>query len=141
MTFWLKYVDREKLIMALPAYSNDFDLTPGASGIQQYGCPRPEGPDDEQLLRDLAKGPSDLPSIKEGTEIEHTWLAYERLHSYRYVDDKGRLHHFFATDADSTAALLEAAAELGIDCVGFWCRRYVTPGMWKAVRDWQQQGQ
>ena len=138
MEFWLRYVDRGKLIMALPAYSNDYDIADGFKGQQVYGHISPE----------MEKGspPSEYawlryePVVKAGTKVGREWLYYEKVNLYRYVDGDDHLHLFYASDADSTAALLEVAAEFDISCIGFWCRRYVTEEMWAAVRNWHEQG-
>lgn len=138
MKFWLKYVDRKKLLMALPAYSNDYDITSAAKGRQIYGHSSPATPKDAQHVEYTWL--HNAPTVKEGTEVERYWLYYECVNLYRYIDDKDHTHLFFASDADSTAALLEVAAELKIPYTGFWCRRYVTPEMWKAVRNWHDKG-
>jgi len=138
MEFWLKYVDREKLLMALPAYSNDYDLTLGAKGRQIYGHSSPETP--KYVKHPEYAWLQNQPTVKEGTEVKHHWLYYECVNLYHYIDDEGHTHLLFASDADSTAALLEVAAKLDIPYTGFWCRRYVTPEMWKAVRNWHERG-
>lgn len=117
MKFWLKHVPREKLIMGLPAYSNDYDLTPDAKG-KQVTSPKPVLP--------------------ESASFERVWLPYEQIHTYRYLDDKGHVHLFFASDADSTRAHLATVDELDIPGIAFWYYQAVTPQMWETVRNWHQ---
>ena len=117
MEFWLKHVRREKLIMGLPAYSNDYDLTAGAKGKQMI---------------------SPQPVLPESAGFERFWLPYEQIHTYRYLDDEGHVHLFFASDASSTGAHLATVDELDIPGIAFWHYQAVTPQMWETVRDWHQ---
>ncbi|MFC1738901.1 glycosyl hydrolase family 18 protein, partial [Planctomycetota bacterium] len=115
MKFWLKYVPRKKLIMGLPAYSNDYDMTPGGGGKQVDG-PRP--------------------TVSAGAKVERIWLPYEKINTYRYIDEKGRPHWFFASDEVSTAAHLKTVDKLNIPGIAFWTYQDVTPQTWKVVRKW-----
>lgn len=115
MEYWLKSVPRKKLIMGLPAYSNDYDMMPDGRGAQ------------------ISKPKPDVPA---GKAVEKIWLPYEKIHVYRYMDDRGRPHSFFASDARSTKAHLETVDELGLSGIAFWYYQAVTDDTWKAVRQW-----
>ena len=112
MQFWLKYVPREKLVMGLPAYSNDYALGPHGSGKQVYAArPQFQGP------------------------VEKFWLWYERLPMYLYTED-GVPHIFYASDTESTKAQLETVDELDLPSIGFWHFSSVDDATWAAVKAW-----
>lgn len=115
MAFWLNQVAREKLIMGLPAYSNDYDLSSGGRGNQVYVA-RPE--------------------VGADTPMQKAWLWYERLRVYLYDDGKGKPHLFYSSDADSTRALLEIVEESKIAGFGFWHFSSMDEKTWKTVREW-----
>jgi len=115
MEFWFKSVPRKKLIMGLPAYSNDYDMMPNGRG-SQVTAPKPR--------------------IAGDKTVEKIWLPYEKIHVYRYLDDKGRPHSFFASDARSTEAHLETVDELGLSGIAFWYYQAVTDDTWQVVRRW-----
>lgn len=115
MTYWTKYVSKDKLIMSLPAYSNDYIMTVNGTGKQVY---------------------SSVPDSVKGTLQSPTWLWYEKLNIYLYNDLKGNTHLFYASDQKSTKALLEIGNELNIDNIGFWHLSSVDPKTWSVVREW-----
>ena len=115
MQFWLERVPREKTLMGLPAYSNDFDLLMGGKGAQIYGK---------------------LDAVTKSGNVEKVWMAYEEVNSYRYLATDGRPHLCFASDEASTAAQLKTVDELDIPGITFWHYQSVTPEMWAAVRQW-----
>lgn len=115
MTYWMKYVPKEKLIMALPAYSNDYTMTVNGTGKQVYAT---------------------VPDSVKGTLQPPIWLWYEKLNIYLYDDVKGINHLFYASDQKSTKALLELGDELNIDNIGFWHFSSVDPKTWSVVREW-----
>jgi spore germination protein YaaH len=115
MQFWLAQAAREKLIMGLPAYSNDYALAPKGRGKQVYGSE---------------------PQVPAGAPKHKAWLWYERLPVYLYSDQDGIPHLFYASDAESTKAHLETVDELQLPGIGFWHFSSVDDSTWKAVRDW-----
>jgi spore germination protein YaaH len=115
MRYWCRHVPREKLIMGLPAYSNDFDVLPGGKGVQVYSA---------------------KPQIPTSPPLQPVWLEYEKLRVYRYVDGDGRPHVFFASDEASTKAHLETVEELNIPAISFWTYNSVAPETWKTLRNW-----
>jgi hypothetical protein len=115
MRFWLRYVPREKLIMGLPAYSNDYSISPNGKGVQVY----------QAKPRTSASSPA--------TSI---WLPYEKVRVYRFLDGEGRPHVFFASDEASTKAHLKTVDDLDIPAISFWTYNSVSPETWKVLRDW-----
>jgi spore germination protein YaaH len=114
MRFWLDRVPREKLIMGLPAYSNDYTISIGGKGRQVY-APKPQVP--------------------AGAPMEKSWLWYERLPVYLYMA-QGVPHLFYASDAESTKAQLETVDELDLPGIGFWHFSSVDDATWQAVIEW-----
>ena len=117
MLYWKKRISADKLVMALPAYGNDYKLTAPVSGKQIYSS-RPNEVAEE------------LPAP--------TWLCYEKVNMYLYDDKDGCRHLFYAADARSTECLLQLADELQLPKVGFWHFSSVSPDMWKVARDWME---
>ncbi len=115
MRFWLERAPREKLIMGLPAYSNDYALSIKGKGQQVYAS---------------------RPQVPIGTPMEKAWLWYERLPVYLYMD-KGTPHLFYASDAESTKADLETVDELNLPGIGFWHFSSVDEETWRTVQAWQ----
>lgn len=117
MLYWKEHVSADKLVMALPAYGNDYTLTGTITGRQIY-APRPDGVVGE------------LPTP--------TWLCYEKVNMYLYDHTDGCRHLFYAADARSTESLLRLADELQMPQIGFWHFGSVSPDMWKVTRDWMK---
>lgn len=115
MLYWKKRISANKLIMALPAYGNDYKLTGVITGKQIYSS-RPDDATSE--LHDPI------------------WLCYEKVNMYLYDDSDGCRHLFYAADARSTECLLQLADELQLPQVGFWHFSSVSPEMWKVTRNW-----
>jgi spore germination protein YaaH len=115
MLFWIKYISKDKLVMALPAYSNDYTVSGNIRGRQIY-----------QSVPDSVNGILPAPS----------WLWYEKMNIYIYNDANGRPHIFYASDARSTEALLEFADKLNIRNIGFWHFGSVDTKMWDVTRKW-----
>jgi len=117
VAFWLKFVPRRKLILGLPAYSNDYVMAPCPQGVgaQVYAA---------------------KPDVAPGTFVQRDWLWYEKINAYSYRDSSGTAHMFFASDAQSTRAHLRTVDELDIPGIGFWHFSSVDPATWDAVRQW-----
>ena len=115
MLFWLKQVPRQKLIMGLPAYSNDYALSLKGKGQQVYAS---------------------RPQVSDQVAMDKAWLWYERLPVYLYTERDGIPHLFYASDADSTGAHLETVDELDLPGIGFWHFSSVDENTWKTVRGW-----
>lgn len=117
MSFWIKRIPKDKLVMALPAYANDYAVTGDIKGRQIY-----------QSVPDSVSGV--LPSP--------TWLCYEKVNIYLYDATDGNRHLFYASDSRSTEALLELADELEIPQIGFWHFSSVDPQMWDVTEKWKK---
>lgn len=115
MTFWLKYVPKEKLVMGLPAYSNDYEIAPEGKGMQLYAS---------------------VPESIKGALPSPTWLWFEKINLYVYNDTHNTTHLFYASDAQSTEALLSLANELEINNIGFWHFSSVDLPMWEVTQKW-----
>lgn len=116
---WMKKISHDKLVMALPAYGNDYVLEKGLKGSQVY---------------------SPVPVDVKGKLPEPSWLYYEKLNLYIYDNTDGKRHMFYASDGKSTDALLDLAGEMGINKIGFWNFNSVSSGMWDEVRKWYNEG-
>ncbi|MDR1737961.1 MAG: hypothetical protein LBR66_03975 [Candidatus Symbiothrix sp.] len=117
MRYWLQRIPSEKLLMALPAYSNDYAVSDNIHGRQIY-----------QSTPDSLKGV--LPPPR--------WLWYEQVNLYHYDGLDGCKHLFYAADARSTEALLSLADELKINKIGFWHLSSIAPEMWEKVAAWKK---
>ena len=117
MLFWMKHIPNDKLVMALPAYANDYAVTGGIKGRQIY---------------------QSVPDSVSGTLPSPVWLWYEKMNIYLYDGTDGNRHLFYASDAGSTEALLELADELMISKIGFWHFGSVDTGMWKVTEKWKK---
>lgn len=115
MSFWLKHIPKDKLVMTLPAYSNDYAMTGNIKGRQIYQC---------------------VPDSVNGVLPSPTWLWYEKMNMYLYDGIDGDRHLFYASDARSTEALLELADKLEIPKIGFWHFSSVNPKMWDVTEQW-----
>lgn len=118
MLFWIKHIPKDKLVMALPAYSNDYAVTGSIKGRQIY---------------------QSVPDSVSGILPPPTWLCYEKTNMYLYNGVNGNRHLFYASDARSTEALLELADELDIPKIGFWHFSSVDPQMWDVTEKWKKQ--
>jgi len=119
MEFWLKRAPKAKLVMGLPAYSNDYVLTPNGKGQQVY---------------------ESRPQTGTGTEIVRSWLWYEKVHLYLYRDSAGDPHGLYASDARSTVEHLQTVDQLDLPSIGFWHFSSVDAETWQSVRDWLSGG-
>lgn len=115
MEYWKERVAPEKLVMALPAYGNDYRVTGDIAGRQIY-APVPDGVAGE------------LPAP--------VWLCYEKVNAYIYDHEDGSRHIFYAADDRSTDSLLALADELQVPKVGFWHFSTVAPRTWEVTRRW-----
>lgn len=116
MQFWLQYIPRQQMVMALPAYGNDFPARPGGGKGRQV---KHEHPDKVH-----------------GRTIRHAWLHQERLNFYRYLDRGGNPRVLFATDQDSTRELLKIVDEFKVPTISFWFYQTMTSGIWRALDAW-----
>jgi spore germination protein YaaH len=112
MLFWTQHAPREKLVMGLPAYSNDYTIALHGGGNQVYASkPQTE------------------------SQSQKTWQWYDRLNIYLYLE-KDLPHLFYASDAESTKAHLQTVDDLNLPGFGFWHFSTVDEATWQAVRAW-----
>lgn len=116
MQYWTERIDLDKLVMALPAYGNDYAVTGDhIIGRQIYS----DGPDN-------VKG--ELP--------EPIWLFYEKLNMYVYDATDGLRHIYYAADGNSIEKLLGMADRFGIRKIGFWHFSSISDDIWKVTEEW-----
>lgn len=118
MLYWKKRISTDKLVMALPAYGNDYKITVPVAGRQIYAS---------------------VPDKVIGELPTPTWLCYEKVNMYLYDHEDGSRHLFYAADARSTEELLQLADELQMPQIGFWHFSSVSSEMWKVTRNWMKE--
>lgn len=115
MSYLAREVPRHKLVMGLPTYSLDFDLTEPPRSRQVY--------DFEWVDARAAE-----------SSIGRRWISHWDVSVARYTDAEGHLHLLYITDARSTRSHLETADALDVAGVCFWCLRGDDPAIWECVR-------
>ena len=124
MQWWMERVSVDKLVMGLPAYSNDY------SGLPHYGG----GNGTQQGVGPPVEGVEAVP----GT-VETTWQYFDQINVHRYNDARVPSHPpriRYGTDARSTQSHLQTAATLQIGQVGFWTWNSADDAMRKALYTW-----
>jgi spore germination protein YaaH len=121
MRWWLQYVPVAKLVMGIPAYSNDYSALPGHGGGN--GTQAGVGP------------PSEV-ELQVGTTVETIWEFFDQIFTYMYTDQKGSPRIRYGTELNSTSAHLRTAMQLSIPAVGFWTMNSADEEMMGAVLDW-----
>eukprot|EP00729_Bicosta_minor_P026287 gene26287-26476_t len=124
MEWWSARVSVEKLVMGLPAYSNDYSALPhfgGGNGTQQGVGPPNEG-------AEALKG-----------SVESTWEFFDQIYVHHYSDatvqgNPPRIR--YGTDARSTKSQLKTADALGIKQVGFWTWNSASAEMMDTLYNW-----
>ena len=111
MEYWLQHIPREKLVMGLPAYSNDYDIRPEGRGRQV----------------DRTSPDTTVPG-------KPHWRPFEKINVYRYADKAGNPRVFYASDSKSTEAHLETVRQLNLGGFGFWHHLAVAPATWEVIR-------
>jgi spore germination protein YaaH len=121
MRWWLQYVPVAKLVMGIPAYSNDYSALPGHGGGNgtQAGV-----------------GPPLEAELQVGTTVETIWEFFDQIFTYMYTDQKGSPRIRYGTEVNSTSAHLRTATQLSIPAVGFWTMNSADEEMMGAVLDW-----
>lgn len=108
-------VPKHKIIMGLPTYSVDWDVTEPANSRQVY---------DYQWLEERANE----------SEIGRAWLPFLDVNLLRYADAEGNVHYVYLSDAQSTQSHLETVDELDLGGVCFWALMGDDPAIWECVR-------
>ncbi len=115
MEYLAAEVPRHKLIMGLPTYSLDFDLTEPKRSRQVY---------DYEWIGER---------VKEST-IRRPWISHWDVSVARYTGSDGHIHLLYVTDARSTRSHLETADLLDVAGICFWCLMGDDPKIWEAIR-------
>ena len=112
---------RHKIIMGLPTYSVDWDVTEPTNSRQIY---------DYQWLAVREKE----------SEIGRAWLHHWDVGLMRYLDAEGHIHYVYVTDARSTQSHLETVDALDLGGVCFWALMGDDPAIWERVRQYFARG-
>jgi spore germination protein len=115
MEYLMLQVPRHKIIMGLPTYSVDWDVTDPTKSRQIY---------DWKWLAEREKE----------SEIGRAWLPHLDVGLMRYLDRDGHIHYIYVTDAKSTLSHLETAIALDLAGICFWCMMGEDPAIWDTVR-------
>jgi spore germination protein len=115
MQYLLAQAPRHKIIMGLPTYSVDWDVTEPVRSRQIY--------DYEWLA-----------AREKESEIGRAWLAHWDVGLMRYTDAQGHIHYVYVTDARSTQSHLETVIALDLGGVCFWATMGEDPEIWERVR-------
>ncbi len=118
MKFWLQYIPADKLVLGLPAYGNDYNITNFGAGEQIY-FPKEKLPD---------------------VAMNEVYLWYEQIPASQYIDANGHAHIYYGFNAQSTAALMKVAEDLSVPNIAFFALESVTPEMWAAGEAWKKRG-
>ena len=121
MEWWMARVHPQKLVMGLPAYSNDYSALPGRGGSN--GTQQGVGPPVEEAMP--------------GT-IETVWTYFDQMFVHRYLAaSTGEPRVRYGVDVKSTQAQLVSAKSLGVRAVGFWTWNTASDAMRKAALSWR----
>jgi spore germination protein len=115
MEYLMLQVPRHKIIMGLPTYSVDWDVTDPTKSRQIY---------DWKWLAEREKE----------SEIGRAWLPHMDVGLMRFLDAEGHIHYVYVTDAKSTRSHLETVIALDLAGICFWCMRGEDPAIWDTVR-------
>lgn len=127
MTWWSKRVPKSKLVMGLPAYSNDYSSKPGFGGGN--GTQASIGPPWEQG------------NAPKNGQLEAVWDFFQQIYLYLYDAGDGNGPRIrYGTEAESTKAHLRTAIAKEISAVGFWTADMTDTPMEDAVWEWAQGG-
>lgn len=115
MEYMVAQVPRHKIIMGLPTYSVDWDVTDPTKSRQIY---------DYEWIAEREKE----------SEIGRAWIPHWDVSLMRYTDAGGHIHYLYVTDARSTQSHLETVDALDLEGICFWCLLGEDAAIWEAVR-------
>ncbi|MCC7192378.1 MAG: hypothetical protein IT444_06295 [Phycisphaeraceae bacterium] len=116
MTHMVTHVPRHKLIMGLPTYSVDWDMTDPSQSRQVYDAPWIAEREKESI-------------------IGRGWCYYWDVNLIRYTDKNGHPHVMWVSDAKSTKSHLVTVDSMDLGGVCFWCLINEDKEIWKCVRE------
>lgn len=109
-------VPRHKIVMGLPTYSVDWDMSDPTKSRQIY---------DHQFIAEREKE----------SPIGRAWISYWDVSLIRYKDAEGHPHLLWVSDGKSTKSHLVTVDNLNLAGVCFWCLMGDDPAIWECVRD------
>jgi spore germination protein len=115
MTYLAAEVPKHKIVMGLPSYSLDWDLTEPTRSRQVYDA-------DFIAARE-----------KDSANGRH-WIPHWDVSLVRYTDADDHIHLLYITDARSTRSHLETTDILDLAGVCFWALWGDDPAIWECVR-------
>ena len=115
MAYLAGEVPKHKIVMGLPTYSLDFDITEPKKSRQVY---------DSEWIAEREKESS----------IGRAWIPDWDVSLMRYTDGDGHIHLLYVTDARSTRSHFETVDLLDLAGVCFWVLRGDDPRIWEAAR-------
>lgn len=115
MTYMAQEVPRQKIVMGLPTFSVDWDVSEPERSRQIY--------DYEWIAEREKESP-----------IGRYWCLHWDVNLIRYTDGEGHPHLLYVSDAKSTISHLETADSLDLAGVCFWCLMGDDPQIWECVR-------
>lgn len=115
--FWLQYVAKEKIVLGMPAYSNDYDMTPQGGGQQVYGHPA--------VAVEALKAPD--------TPVDKFWMWHQKINAYRYTAQDGHPHLLYAFDEASAALFMDLVKDSGLAGIAMWHFTESYPEMWDVI--------
>ncbi len=110
-------VPRHKIVMGLPTYSVDWDITDPTKSRQIY---------DYEWIAEREKE----------SEIGRAWLPHWDVGLIRYQDAEEHIHLLYVTDAKSTQSHLETVDSLDLAGLCFWVMMGEDPAIWECVRQY-----
>ncbi len=116
MTYMCTHIPRHKIVMGLPTYSVDWDMTESSRSTQVY---------DYQWIAQREKE----------SPIGRGWCYYWDVNLIRYTDSEGHPHLLYLSDAKSTKSHLVTVDSLDLAGVSFWVLNGDDPKIWHCVRE------
>ncbi|MBI2192362.1 MAG: hypothetical protein HYU36_10290 [Planctomycetes bacterium] len=116
MAYLASQAPRHKIVMGLPTYSVDWNITDPAQSTQVND------------FRWIAEREKESP-------IGRGWCYYWDVSLIRYTDARGHAHLLWVSDARSTRSHLRTVETLDLAGVCFWVLGGEDPAIWQALRE------
>ena len=134
MQWWLERVPAHKLVMGIPAYSNDYSALPGHGGGN--GHQAGVGPPASTEPMCGGNGTHAAANGSDCSAIETIWEYFDQINNYMYTDASGSPRIRYGTEVKSTRAHLRTATTLALTQVGFWTLNSANSAMVASVLEW-----
>ena len=128
-----------KLVMGIPAYSNDYSALPGHGGGN--GSQAGVGPPASSEMMCGGNGTHAADDGRRCLGVETIWEYFDQINTYMYTDAAGSPRIRYGTEVKSTLAHLRTATALALPAVGFWTLDTANPAMVAAVLGWAAAGE